>query len=197
VNILEAAVKAVPEDFRVNFFLGIAYSRLGRNPDAARVLEKARQISPRDTEAIAQLALVYDSMKKNDESDSLYEEALRINPNFALVLNNYAYSLSERGIQLERALKMAHRALDAAPDNASYLDTMGWIYYQLGKYRDAETYVKKAIAKGEVSAVVHEHMGDIYFRLNDTERALEHWNEALKLDEHNTILREKISRRSL
>ncbi|HTO94493.1 MAG TPA: tetratricopeptide repeat protein [Bacteroidota bacterium] len=197
VSILEAAVKAVPEDFRVNFFLGIAYSRLGRNPDAARVLEKARQISPRDTEAIAQLALVYDSMKKNDESDSLYEEALRINPNFALVLNNYAYSLSERGIQLERALKMARRALDAAPDNASYLDTMGWIYYQLGKYRDAETYVKKAIAKGEVSAVVHEHMGDIYFRLNDTERALEHWNEALKLDEHNTILREKISRRSL
>ena len=197
VSILEAAEKAVPEDFRVNFFLGIAYSRLGRNPDAARVLEKARQLSPRDTEAIAQLALVYDSMKKNDESDSLYEEALRINPNFALVLNNYAYSLSERGIQLERALKMAHRALDAAPDNASYLDTMGWIYFQLGKYRDAETYVKKAIAKGEVSAVVHEHMGDIYFRLNDTERALEHWNAALKLDEHNPLLREKISRRSL
>jgi tetratricopeptide (TPR) repeat protein len=197
VGILEAAEKAVPDDYRVNFFLGIAYSRVGRNPDAARVLEKARQISPRDTEVIAQLALVYDSMKRNDDSDSLYEEALRINPDFSLALNNYAYSLAERGLQLERALVMARKALDAAPDNASYLDTIGWIYFRLGRYRDAETYVHRAINKGEVSAVVHEHMGDIYFRLNDTERALEHWNAALKLDENNTTLRDKITRRSL
>ncbi|HMK38883.1 MAG TPA: tetratricopeptide repeat protein, partial [Bacteroidota bacterium] len=197
VGILESAVKAVPEDFRVNFFLGIAYSRVGKNPEAARVLEKARQISPRDTEAIAQLALVYDSMKRNDDSDSLYEEALRINPDFSLALNNYAYSLAERGLQLERALGMARKALEGAPDNPSYLDTMGWIYFRLGRYRDAESYVKKAINKGEVSAVVHEHMGDIYFKLNDTDRALEHWNAALKLDENNSTLRDKITRRSL
>jgi tetratricopeptide (TPR) repeat protein len=197
VGILESALKAVPDDFRVNFFLGITYSRLGRNPDAARVLEKARQISPRDTEAIAQLALVYDNMKRNDESDSLYEEALRINPDFSLALNNYAYSLAERGLQLQRALTMVTKALEEVPDNASYLDTKGWIYFQMGRYRDAETYVKRAMSKGEVSAVVHEHMGDIYFKLNDTERALEHWNAALKLDENNTTLREKITRRSL
>jgi len=197
VSILESAEKAVPDDFRVNFFLGVAYSRVGRNPDAARVLEKAHQISPRDTEAIAQLALVYDSMKRPEESDSLYEEAIRINPDFALALNNYAYSLAERGLQLERALTMARKALEAAPDNASYLDTMGWIYFRLGRYRDAESYVKKAIDKGEANAVVLEHMGDIYFRLNDTDRALEQWNAALKLDENNTTLRDKITRRSL
>jgi len=127
----------------------------------------------------------------------LYEEALRINPDFALALNNYAYSLAERGMQLDRALTMARKALEEAPDNASYLDTMGWIYYRLGRYRDAESYVKKAISRGEVSAVVHEHMGDIYFKLNDTDRALEHWNAALKLDEGNTTLREKITRKSL
>jgi tetratricopeptide (TPR) repeat protein len=74
---------------------------------------------------------------------------------------------------------------------------MGWIYFRLGRYRDAESFVKKAMNKGDVSAVVHEHMGDIYFRLNDTDRALEHWNEALKLDESNTVLRDKITRRSL
>lgn len=48
-----------------------------------------------------------------------------------------------------------------------------------------------------MSAVVHEHLGDIYFRLNDTDQALEHWNAALKLDENNTTLRDKITRRSL
>jgi len=197
VSILEAAEKAVPDDFRINFFLGVAYSRVGKNPDAARVLEKARQINPRDVETIAQLALVYDAMKKTDESDSLYEEALRLDPSNHLVLNNYGYSLAERNIQLDRALQMAQKAVEAQPDNPSYLDTIGWVYFQLGRYREAEVYVKRAISKGEVSAVVHEHLGDIYYKLNDTEQAMQHWNAALKLDEHNTELRDKIARGSL
>jgi tetratricopeptide (TPR) repeat protein len=195
--ILESAVKAVPEDFRVNFFLGVAYSRVGRNEDAARILEKARQINPKDVDAIGQLALVYESLKKLDESDSLYEEALRIDPQNHLILNNYSYSMAERNIQLQRALAMAKKAVEAQPENSSYLDTMGWVYFRLGRYREAETFVKRAIDKGDANATLHEHLGDIYFRLNDPDRALEQWNLALKLDEGNTGLRDKISRKSL
>ena len=197
VEILESALKAVPDDFRVNFYLGVAYSRIGRNQEAARVLEHARAINPHDVDAVAQLALVYEGLKKIEESDSLYEEALRIDPKNHLVLNNYGYSLAERGIQLQRARTMAEEALKGDPNNASYLDTMGWIYYRLGEYSEAATYIEKAISKGEVSAVVHEHLGDIYFRLDKPERALEQWNAALQLDESNSTLREKIQRKSL
>lgn len=195
--ILESAVKAVPDDFRVNFFLGVAYSRVGRNEDAARVLEKARQINPKDVDAIGQLALVYEGLKKLDESDSLYEEALRIDPKNHLILNNYSYSLAERNIQLERALVMATGAVEAQPENASYLDTIGWVYFRLGRFREAETYVRRAIGRGDANATLHEHLGDIYSRLNEQEQALEHWNAALKLDEGNSGLREKIARKSL
>ena len=80
VTILEKAIKIVPDDFRVNFFLGVAYNRVGRNEDAVRVLEKARQINPKDVNAISQLALVYDGMKKYDECDRLYEEGLKVDP---------------------------------------------------------------------------------------------------------------------
>jgi tetratricopeptide (TPR) repeat protein len=196
-NILQSALKVLPDDFRVNFFLGVAYSRLNRNTDAARVLEHARQINPKDVDGITQLALVYDALKNVEESDRLYEEALKLDPNNHLVLNNFSYSLAERGVQLTRALGMATKAVAAQPENPSYLDTMGWICYRLGNYVDAERYVKKAIAVGEVSAVVYEHLGDIYFRLNDRESALEQWNAALKLDETNTALREKITRGTL
>jgi tetratricopeptide (TPR) repeat protein len=196
-RILEAALKVVPQDFRVNFFLGFAYSRLGRNIDAARVLERARQINPKDVDAIAQLALVYDGMKKYEDSDRLYEEALQLDSTRSLILNNYAYSLSERGLQLDRAYRMAKSAVDAEPDNPSYLDTMGWILFKLNRYKEAEEYVKKAISKGEVSAVVYEHLGDIYYQLDDKAQAMEHWQMALKLDESNSALREKISRGSL
>lgn len=197
VRILESAVKVLPEDFRVNFFLGISYSRLNRNTDAARVLERARQINPKEVDVIAQLALVYDTMKRPEESDNLYEEALRLDPENHLVLNNYAYSLAERNLRLERALEMSRKAVEAQPENASYLDTIGWIYYRLGQYTEAETYVKKAIGKGEVNAVVYEHLGDIYYKLNQKDLAIEHWNMALKLDENNSALRDKIARGSI
>ncbi|MBP1657762.1 MAG: tetratricopeptide protein [Bacteroidetes bacterium] len=197
VRILESAVKVLPDDFRVNFFLGISYSRLNRNIEAARVLERARELNPKEVDAIAQLALVYDAMKRYDDSDALYEEALRLDPANHLVLNNYAYSLAERNLRLERALEMSRKAVEAQPENASYLDTIGWIYFRLGRFTEAETYVKQAISKGEANAVVYEHLGDIYFRLNQTDLAIEHWNMALKLDENNAALRDKIARGSL
>jgi len=196
-KILETAVRILPEDYRVNFFLGISYSRLGRPLDAARVLERARQINPKEVDAIAQLALVYDGIRRFEESDALYEEALRLDPANPLVLNNFAYSLAERNLQLDRALTMSRKAVDADPNNPSYLDTIGWIYYQLGSYKEAERYVKEAIAKGEVNAVVYEHLGDIYYKLNQKDLALEQWNLALKLDAGNAALRDKITRGSL
>jgi tetratricopeptide (TPR) repeat protein len=196
-KILESAVRILPDDYRVNFFLGISYSRLGRTLDAARVLERAHQINPKEVDAIAQLALVYDGMHKFEESDALYEEALRLDPANALVLNNYAYSLAERDVQLDRALTMARKAVEAEPANPSYLDTIGWVYFKLESYREAEHYVKEAIGKGEVSAVVYEHLGDIYYKLNQKDLALEQWNLALKLDAGNTALRDKIARGSL
>jgi tetratricopeptide (TPR) repeat protein len=196
-SLLEAALKILPDDFQVNFYLGVAYSRLNKNIDAARVLEHAHELNAKDINAVSQLALVYDGMKKYEESDKLYEEALKLDPQNATLLNNYGYSLADRGIQLQRALDMAKKAVDAQPDNPSFLDTIGWVYYRLGRFKEAETYVERAIKKGEVSPVVYEHLGDIYFRLNDKEKAKEEWDRALKLDQSNTALREKIARGTL
>ena len=113
------------------------------------------------------------------------------------MLNNYGYSLAERNIQIDLALTMAKKAIAAQPDNASFLDTMGWVYFRLGDYKQAEVYIKKALEKGEVSAVVHEHLGDVYYKMKDVERAMDEWMIALKMDENNVALQEKITRGSL
>lgn len=194
VTVLETALRTLPDEPRINSILGIAYSRLGRREEAIRVLEKARTLAPKDLNTIAQLALIYDEMKNFEESDSLYEEGLRLDPDNHLLLNNYSYSLAERGLQLERALEMARRAVQQQPDNQSYLDTIGWVYFKLGNYVEAEKWIRKAIEKGNASAVLYEHLGDVYDRMNDTERALEQWQIALKLDANNSALKEKISR---
>jgi Tfp pilus assembly protein PilF len=181
----------------VNFFLGVAYNRVGRNEDAVHVLEKSRVLNPKDINALSQLALVYVGMKKYDECDRLYEEGLKLDPTNATILNNYSYSLADRNLQIERALEMATKAVAAQPDNTSFLDTIGWVYFRLGDFKQAEIYIKRAIDKGEVSPVVHEHLGDVYYKMKDVERAMEQWKIALKMDEGNASLKEKIARGSL
>jgi tetratricopeptide (TPR) repeat protein len=196
-RVLEAARKVLPDDFKINFFLGIAYNRLNQNVEAVRVLEHARALNRKELDAISQLALCYEALKNFTEADSLYEEALRLDPSNDLVLNNYSFSLSERNKDLDRALGMVKKALAAKPEMGSYLDTFGWILYKMGRYSEALVNVKKAIEKGEANAIVIEHLGDIYFRLNDRTSAIEQWNSALQLDKENAALREKVTRGSL
>jgi len=114
-----------------------------------------------------------------------------------LILNNYGYSLAERGLQLDRALQMSLQAVAADPQNASYLDTAGWVYFMLARYDDARKYIEKAIAAGGASATVYEHMGDIQSKLGQKEKAAQFWNHALELNAGSESLKEKIARGSL
>ncbi len=197
INVLTEAKKFIPEEFRLYLLLGITYQRSGKRVDAASALERAVQLNDKSIDALSTLALVYDELGQKAESDSIYERALRIYPENHLLLNNYGYSLAERGIQLERALKMAESAVEQQPENQSYLDTYGWIFFQMGKYSEAREYINRAVILGSTSPVIHEHLGDIYYKLGDTVRAMEYWNKALEYDPANAALAEKIRRGSL
>ncbi|HTR80392.1 MAG TPA: tetratricopeptide repeat protein [Bacteroidota bacterium] len=197
IAVLEKAHQMVPNDGGINFLLGYGYTRVDRNVDAIVPLERAIEINPKDINALSTLASTYDALKRYKESDKTFEAALGVDSVNAMVLNNYAYSLAERGVQLDRALAMSKQSLQGDSSNAAYLDTFGWIYYKLGNFTEAERYVKKAIDAGEASAVVYEHLGDIYSRLSQDEKAKEYWTKALERDSKNTLLKEKLARGSL
>jgi len=197
VNILLEAKKFVSEEFRIYFLLGISYQRVHRTVESASALEKAVQLNDKSIDALSALGLVYDEMKRHEDSDSTYERAIRLDPKNHLLLNNYGYSLAERGLQLERALKMSKDALAQQPDNQSYLDTYGWIYYRLGDYKEAEKWIRKAIELGSKSPVLNDHLGDIYLKLAERSKALEYWKKSLELDPNNQSVRNKIERGGL
>ncbi len=197
LDAMERARKAVPKDSRVYFLTGLAYSRLNEPEKAVPALEHSLELKPNDLDVLSTLALTLDGMHRYQESDSLYELSLKIDPKYHLVLNNYSYSLAERGLQLERALEMALQAIAAEPDNASYLDTVGWIYFRLGRYEEAQRYIGKAIDAGGASATVYEHMGDICSKLGQKENAERYWKQALDMDATNQALRDKLARGSL
>jgi len=191
---LNKAVELNPNDLTALSSYAYTLSQLKQNDLAIDYLKKALTIKPDDVNLLGTLGLIYDSMEKWAECDSIYERALQIDSQNALVNNNYAYSLSERGERLNIALKMVEIAIAAAPDNTSYLDTIGWVYFKLGQYHEAKNYLEKAIEIGGESAVMLEHLGDVMSKLGDTQKAKMLWQKAYDLDKTNVTLKSKIDK---
>ena len=228
VKVMDEAVKSFPEDFRVNFILGISLAQSSKNEEAKKYLKKAvdlkptdlnalsaysftlsqlkendeaivylkkaLELSPDDVNLLGTLGLIYDSQKKWAMCDSIYQKALQIDSANALINNNYAYSLSERGVKLDEAMQMSKVAIKADPENSAYLDTMGWIYFKMGHYDEAKDFVEKALKTGGDKPDLLEHLGDIEFKMGNKDKAKSIWEKALKMDKNNNELKEKIEK---
>jgi tetratricopeptide (TPR) repeat protein len=182
VDLLQPRYKGFPRDVRYPLFLGFAYTQLQRTTEAIQSFEQCLTLDSSMTDAWSNLGMLYNAVGKHSRSDSAYERALILDSTSAVVNNNYAYALSERGIHLERAKNMSTRALYAEPNNASYLDTMGWILFKMGVYNRAEEYILKAISAGDASATVYEHLGDVYEAMKNIPQALRAWKQAVQKD---------------
>lgn len=136
-----------------------------------------------------------DNYTKSDES---YEKVLSLDPDNDYVLNNYAYYLSLRNENLERAAEMAKRATELKPGTSSNQDTYGWVLYKMGYYNDAETWIRKAIdSGGENNAVILEHYGDVLFKLGRTDEAYEYWQKASEAGKGSDLLEKKLTDKTL
>ncbi len=173
---------------------GFTLSQLKQNDEAIVYISKALKISPDDVNLLGTLGLIYDNKKEWKECDSIYQRALNIDSLNALINNNYAYSLSERGIDLDRALKMAKIAITKEPENSSYLDTIGWVYYKMKDYKLAKEYAEKAVKIDGSKSDLWEHLGDIEYKMGEKEKAIATWKKALELNKDNAALKQKIEK---
>ena len=189
---LEKAVKLQPDDLNANLAIAFTYNQLKKQEKAIGHLKKVLSVDPGNVQALGTLGLIYDSQKNYAACDSVYQKALEIDSSNTLIQNNYAYSLAERGIKLEEALKLAKSAVSKEPFNSSYLDTIGWVYFKLGQYEKAEEYVKKALELDSGNPTLLDHLGDIYHKMNNKEKAVEMWKAAYDLDSTKTEIKNKI-----
>lgn len=193
VRILDEGLIKFPDDYRMNYIKGLSLQQLNREDEAMDYFEKAVQLNSTDIVMLSTIALAYDNRGNYKRSSDLYEMALKIDPQNALVLNNYAYNLSERGENLERALGMSKIAVEKDPENASYLDTIGWIYFKLKNYKLAKSNIERSLFINPNSAVVLEHLGDVYNAMKDSDNALKYWKMSLEKNPNNRTLSEKIN----
>jgi tetratricopeptide (TPR) repeat protein len=143
----------------------------------------------------AALGESYNSLKQYEKSDAAFEEALRIDPTDVFVMNNYAYYLALRKSKLDSAANLSARSNELQPGMASFEDTYAYVLFRQGKHEQALVWMKKAMTHGEVSADMHEHLGDILFHLGKTDDAINEWKQAASKPGASSKVSEKISQR--
>ncbi len=127
-------------------------------------------------------------------AEQIMTELIERFPDHPGINNDLAYTWTVQNRNLERALEMTRRAVDAEPDNAAYLDSLGWVLYKLGRFDEAVVRLRQAMAAAQVAAqqaqrenqqvdtatlaVVGDHLGDALYRAGKTKQAIKTWREA-------------------
>jgi len=105
------------------------------------------------------------------QAQQAYEKALALNPRFAPAANNLAWIYSEHGGDKEKALELAQRAKESAPDDPYISDTLGWILYRRGVYQRAAALLRESAAKLPDDPVIQYHLGLALVKAGDTNAA--------------------------
>lgn len=212
-EICRRGVNYHPKDLVYPYFLGMIMLERNNNAEALEVLDRGIRLRSEDT----RLALVSDAftvkgdvfykMGKHADAFLQYDSALVYNKDNVLCLNNYAYYLSLRNENLDKAEEMSYRTIKAEPDNRTYLDTYAWILFMQAKYEQAQKYMDKVVPRDSseqflmtdlyTSTAILEHAGDIAWMNGDAERATYLWQLAVRRgdDEVTPILRKKAKKR--
>ena len=134
----------------------------------------------------------FERIGKYEKSDKDLLDALKIIPNNSYVLNYLAYSWLERNQNINKAILMLEKAYKENENDPYIIDSVGWGYFLVGKYNDAEKYMRRALELMPNDPIVNDHYGDILWKLDRKIQAQYFWNSVLKMDDAEKEMIEKI-----
>ena len=172
-----------------------AYGRLKNYEAAVRIARAAVALRPENAEAKFRLASSLERGGNPAEAEKVFLELLTQRPNDAASQNYLGYMWADQGVQLERARELLEKAVAREPRNAAYLDSLGWLYFRMGKLDSAEKNLREAARREPSDPTISEHLGDLDMKNGDLEGAVRQWEKALELkSEDADRVREKLRR---
>jgi Tfp pilus assembly protein PilF len=199
VKILRDTIKREPNNARTEITLGGILTKFGRNDEAIQIYEDLLKRLGGDDQLAEivsmirqSLSVIYVNQGNYAKGEAELEAALQRNPDEPGPNNDLGYLYAEQGKNLEKAELMIRKALRESPDEYAYLDSLGWVLFKRGKLKESLEEMKKAAermkAKTEQDGAnpdttVLEHLGDVYFQLQELDKAGESWRQALKFGE--------------
>ena len=209
-DLLERLIKAQPENWlnlelkarvlrEVNDFEGavkVYETVLNRIEKDDRLTKEEKKDFAADIKYA--LSGVYIDLEKVDKATELLEGLLKDDPDNPTYNNDLGYILADHDMKLDEAEKLIRKALeedrklrkkenpDLKPeddkDNASYLDSLGWVLFKKKKYKEAVDYLKKAVQDEEGKHVeIYDHLGDAHWALGEKKDAVEAWKKGVEV----------------
>lgn len=160
---------------------------------AFQVLSKGLDKFPLHPDLMYETAMMADKLGKASLFEDLLRKLIKAEPGHAHAYNALGYSLLDRKVRLEEAMKLVEKAHELAPEDPAIMDSMGWGHYLTGNLSKSLEFMRRAYAiypDPEVAA----HLGEVLWQQGSRDEAKTIWQENLKKNPDNTVLKAVIKK---
>jgi len=170
---IQQAINLDPLNYEFHYLAGLNYIDKKDFVSAKKELELALAVKPDFTEASFYLAMVNDKLDNFEEAEKILLELIEKDSSNVKAMNYLGYCYADRNIKLDEAEKLLNDVVKLRPNDPAFLDSLAWLYYREGKFKQAEQYIFKAIITEPrlLDAALYEHFGDISIELNKLPQA--------------------------
>lgn len=186
LEVLDALTKSHIDNPLVHSAYGEMLAREERNEEAIAAYTKSLEL--RDPDQFSSWPVFYrrgivsEALGDFESMEADFRKALDLSPNQPDVLNYLGYSLVEQRIKLDEALSMIETAVDERPQSGYIVDSLGWIFYRLGRFEDAVDPMERAVELLPIDPIVNDHLGDVYWKVGRKREAEFQWKRALSFE---------------
>ena len=163
----------------------------------SELLTKVEQDSYAYSRILYRRGSCFERLGNYENADNDLLKSLKINPDAPYAMNYLAYSWLERNYKINEAMDMLKEAYKKKSNDPYITDSVGWGYYLVGDYINAEKYLKKALLLMPSDPIVNDHYGDVLWQLNRKLQAKYFWENVLELEETEDEMKKNIKKKLL
>jgi tetratricopeptide (TPR) repeat protein len=181
IKLVDEGLDNLKDDVELLGYKVAIYKEMGELDSAYDSLKQISVMQPENDQHLFNLGVFEEERGHRSAALDYMEKSIALNPRNANALNFLGYSLAEAGEDLSRAEELIKRALEIEPNNGYFLDSLGWVYFKRGDYKNALSQLEKAVEIVPSDGLILMHLGEAYIKMGDNTKAKVILNKSLQI----------------